>query len=281
MEGSLLCSWLGELACVEDLGAEDFVWWMLEKVLVTCLPYEEKVGRPTGLTNFGGCSAEVGMRSWCNFSSISAVCGVKSIDSLECGFSSAETSLNNCATFLLSLTGTRETIFSGNSGTAVICFGSAPIFNCNERYASLSGNVTDSNASEWTSDAEIWQPPPQHWTRGCVPPSPSMRRTSSEFWDTRMVEALRLLGPVSIVLVSSSSSFDSPEVKLGTRDLGDESIGGSSGMQCAVVLVRISSGLCWNDMIAAADGTIEDGDVNERQRGNKGMCSRIRDCPAY
>lgn len=91
-----------------------------------------------------------------------------------------------------------------------------------------------------------------------------------------MVEALRLLGAVSAVFVSSSSSFDSPDVRLGTRDLGEESIGGSSGMQCAVVLVRISSGFCDKvDMIAAADGTRDDGDVNERRRGNKGIGSRL------
>ena len=71
-----------------------------------------------------------------------------------------------------------------------------------------------------------------------------------------MVEALRLRGAASTVFVSSSSSFDSPDVKLGTRLLGEEAIGRSSGIQCEVVFVRISNGLCvMVDMIATADGT--------------------------
>lgn len=85
-----------------------------------------------------------------------------------------------------------------------------------------------------------------------------MRLTSSAFWLTRIVEALRLRGcSIFFCFVSSSSSFDSPDVRDGTSDFGEESIGGSSGIQCAVVFVRMSNGLCCDndDMIAAADGT--------------------------
>lgn len=72
-----------------------------------------------------------------------------------------------------------------------------------------------------------------------VPFSPIILLASSAFCEIKTVEALRRRGSFGI----SSSSAEELEVSEGTADLGETlSTGGSSGIQCEVVFVRIAIG---------------------------------------
>jgi hypothetical protein len=82
-------------------------------------------------------------------------------------------------------------------------------------------------------------PPPQQFSMSLVPPSPIILLASSAFCEIKTVDALRGRGSLGI----SSSSAEELEVSDGTEDRGEAlSTGGSSGIQCEVVFVRIAIG---------------------------------------
>jgi hypothetical protein len=90
------------------------------------------------------------------------------------------------------LTGRREMVLAGRSGTLDKVVGMSPIFNWRALNASLSGRGTRSNVSLSFFVTAMQHPPPQHFSTNFVPASPIILWISAAFCEISFVDARRL-----------------------------------------------------------------------------------------